>query len=71
MGNELNDELKPVFEACQKVAKSDDGEFSMKWLRSAGHKFHWSKLKQLVELGYLAVNRNGIVRCGTAWYRIA
>ena len=67
---ELNEELKPVLEACRNVKKSDDGEFSYNWLRSAGHKFHWSKLKQLAHLGYLTVNYNGIFRRGTAWYRI-
>jgi hypothetical protein len=51
MRDQLNDELKPVLDACRSVVKFGDGEFSMKWLRSMGHNFHWTKLMRLVELG--------------------
>lgn len=67
---QLNDDLKPVLEACKGVPKSGDGEFSMKWLRSAGHRFHPSKLMQLVRLEYLDVRYNGIASRGAAWYRV-
>jgi len=70
MRTQLNDELKPVFDACKQVVKSEDGEFSYKWLRLAGNTFHPSRLWQLVRLGYLAVSFNGVVRRGTAWYRV-
>ncbi len=71
MSTQISDELEPVLEACKAVPKSEVGEFSMKLLRSAGHRFHPSKLTQLVRLGLLTVQYNGIVRRGTAWYRVA
>jgi hypothetical protein len=71
MSDQLDSELKPVLDACKAVRKSDDGEFSYKWLRLAGCAFHSSKLAQLVRLGYLIVQHNGITRRGTAWYRLA
>lgn len=66
MRDQLNGGQKQVLEACRNVAKSDDGEFSVKWLRLAGSTFHASKLKELVDLGYLGVSYNGIVRRGAA-----
>jgi hypothetical protein len=71
MPAELPEDLKPVLEACKSVPKSDTGEFSYKWLRSCGNTFHHSKLMQLVNRGFLAVEYNGIIRRGTAWYRLS
>jgi hypothetical protein len=70
MRTPLNKEQKAVLEVCKQVDKSGEDEFSMKWLRSAGHKIHCSKLMQLVDLGYLAVRYNGILRRGNAWYSV-
>jgi hypothetical protein len=71
MAKELTPELEQVLEACKGVEKSSAGEFSYKWLRLEGNILHQSKLTQLVKLGYLRVNYNGIVRRGTPWYSVA
>jgi len=68
---DLPADLIPVLQACRNVRKSTSGEFSYKWLRSAGNTFHPSKLKKLENLGYLTINYNGITRRGTAWYKLA
>lgn len=71
MPMELTAELKQVLEACKRIAKSSAGEFSYKWLRLEGNTFHHSKLTQLVKLGYLRMNPNGIVSRGKGWYSVA
>jgi hypothetical protein len=70
MPEQLSDELKLVLQACVSIEKSENGEFSYKWLRLSGYTFHHSKLKQLAALGYLAVQYNGIIRRGKAYYRV-
>lgn len=71
MPKELTAELKEVLEACKRIEKSSAGEFSCKWLRLAGNRFRAAQLTQLVKLGYLRVNYNGIVSRGAAWYSVA
>ncbi len=71
MTKELTTELKEVLDACKRIDKSSAGEFSCKWLRLAGYRFHHSRLTQLVKLGYLRVKYNGIISRGTAWYSVA
>ena len=67
----MDAELIAALELCKAVRKTNDGEFSCKWLRAAGARFHHSLLTNLVEFGYLTVQYNGIVRRGTAWYKLA
>ena len=67
----LNSELATALAACQRVRKSDRDDFSFDWLRKEGCTFHHSRLTALVKLGYLTVEHNGIVRRGTAWYKLA
>jgi hypothetical protein len=70
MNPSRRDRLQRALEACVRVGKSPQGEFSAKWLRYAGTPVSGPTLTQLCDVGCLAFTANGIVRPDTRWYRV-
>jgi hypothetical protein len=64
------DRLQRALEACLRVGKSEQGEFSAKWLKLAGTPVSGATLTQLCDLGCLTYTPNGMNGQGTRWYRI-
>jgi hypothetical protein len=52
------------------VEKSERGDFSADWLRKAGMPVSTPLLRELVKLGCLSAEANGITQRGRLWYAV-
>jgi hypothetical protein len=64
------DRLQRILDACVRVEKSEQGEFSAKWLRASGTRVSGATLRRLCDLWCLAYRANGMDGQGTRWYRV-
>jgi hypothetical protein len=62
--------LQEILDACVRLGKSDDGEFSAKWLHESGVNVSGRQLTELCKLGCLSFRANGIDGQGLHWYRV-
>ncbi len=62
--------LRDALTACLQVQKSEQGEFSAKWLRDSGTPVLGKTLAELCGLGCLSFRANGMQGQGTRWYRV-